>query len=143
MAQALAFLKHLELKRGNHIRTRNQRLAALRTFFTYLATRVPEMLHTAHQVMAIPTKRVPPPETQFLEREEMISLLRSLPREGRHAQRDRTLLTVLYNTGARAQEVADRAPRQMLHASRLALGEIDVEARDPDDFAAVLAQLRA
>jgi site-specific recombinase XerD len=107
MAQALAFLKHLEQKRGNHIRTRNQRLAALRTFFTYLATRVPEMLHTAHQVMAIPTKRVPPPETQFLEREEMISLLRSLPREGRHAQRDRTLFAVLYNTGARAQEVAD------------------------------------
>jgi site-specific recombinase XerD len=107
MAQALAFLKHLEQERGNHIRTRNQRLAALRTFFTYLATRVPEMLHTAHQVMAIPTKRVPPPETQFLEREEMISLLRSLPRQGRHALRDRTLLAVLYNTGARAQEVAD------------------------------------
>jgi len=107
MAQTLAFLKHLEQERSNHIRTRNQRLAALRTFFTYLATRVPEMLHTAHQVMAIPTKRVPPPETQFLEREEMVSLLKSLPRQGRHALRDRTLLTVLYNTGARAQEVAD------------------------------------
>jgi len=107
MAQTLAFLKHLEQERGNHIRTRNQRLAALRTFFTYLATRVPEMLHTGHQVTAIPTKRVPPPETQFLEREEMVSLLKGLPRQGRHALRDRTLLTVLYNTGARAQEVAD------------------------------------
>ena len=107
MARTLAFLKHLEQERGNHIRTRNQRLAALRTFFTYLATRVPEMLHTAHQVMAIPTKRVPPPETQFLEREEIVSLLKRLPRQGRHALRDRTLLLVLYNTGARAQEVAD------------------------------------
>ena len=107
MDRTLAFLKHLEQDRGNHIRTRNQRLAALRTFFTYLATRVPEMLHAAHQVMAIPTKRVPPPETQFLEREEIVSLLKRLPRTGRLALRDRTLFLVLYNTGARAQEVAD------------------------------------
>lgn len=107
MDRTLAFLKHLEVQRGNHIRTRNQRLAALRTFFTYLATRVPEMLYPAQQVRAIPTKRVPPPETQFLEREEIVTLLKRLPRQGRHALRDRTLLIVLYNTGARAQEVAD------------------------------------
>ena len=106
MDRTLAFLKHLEQERGNHIRTRNQRLAALRSFFTYLATRMPEMLHTAHQVTAIPTKRVPPPETQYLEREEVVSLLKRLPRQGRHALRDRTLILVLYNTGARAQEVA-------------------------------------
>ena len=107
MDRTLAFLKHLEQERGNHIRTRNQRLAALRSFFTYLATRMPEMLHTAHQVTAIPTKRVPPPETQYLEREEVVSLLKRLPRQGRHALRDRTLILVLYNTGARAQEVAE------------------------------------
>lgn len=107
MGITLAFLKHLEQERGNHIRTRNQRLAALRTFFIYLATRMPEMLHTAHQVMAIPTKRVPPPETQFLEREEVASLLKRLPRQGRYALRDRTLILFLYNTGARAQEVAE------------------------------------
>ena len=107
MVRTLAFLKHLEQERGNHVRTRNQRLAALRTFFAYLATRVPEMLHAAQQVMAIPTKRVPPPETQFLERQEVVSLLERLPRQGRHALRDRTLFLVLYNTGARAQEVAD------------------------------------
>jgi integrase/recombinase XerD len=103
----LAFLKHLEQERDNHIRTRNQRLAALRTFFTYLASRVPEMLHTAQQVLAIPTKRVPPPETQFLEREEIVFLLKRMPRQGRHALRDRTLILVLYNTGARAQEVVE------------------------------------
>lgn len=107
MKRVLAFLKHLEQERGNAIRTRNQRLAALRLFFTYLASRMPEMLHTAHQVTAIPTKRVPPPETQFLEREEITSLLRQLPRKGRHALRDRTLILLLYNTGARAQEMAD------------------------------------
>jgi integrase/recombinase XerD len=107
MECTLQFLKHLEQERGNHVRTRNQRLAALRTFFTYLAGRVPEMLHTAQQVLAIPTKRTPPPEIQFLEREEILSLLKRLPRQGRHALRDRTLLLFLYNTGARAQEVAE------------------------------------
>ncbi len=102
-----AFLKHLEDTRGNHIRTRNQRRAALGTFFAYLAGRCPELLHICQQVSAIPVKRAPPPETHFLEREEVAALLKRLPRHGRHALRDRTLLLFLYNTGARVQEVAD------------------------------------
>lgn len=103
----LAFLKHLEEVRGNHIRTRNQRLAALRTFFDYLGGRVPEMLDTCQRIASIPIKRTPPPETHFLEREEVSALLRSIPRRGRHCVRDRTLILFLYNTGARVQEVAD------------------------------------
>ena len=105
--QVLAFLKHLEQARGNAIRTRNQRRAALNTFFAYLALRVPEMLAPCQQVAAIPVKRTSPPDTHYLEREEVTALFRSLPREGRFALRDRTLLLFLYNTGARAQEVAD------------------------------------
>jgi site-specific recombinase XerD len=105
--QVLAFLKHLEQARGNAIRTRNQRRAALNTFFAYLALRVPEMLAACQQVAAIPVKRTSPPDTHYLEREEVTALFRSLPREGRFALRDRTLLLFLYNTGARAQEVAD------------------------------------
>ena len=103
----LAFLKHVEEARCNHIRTRNQRLAVLRTFFEYVATRTPEMLDTCQRVAAIPVKRVPPPETQFLDPEEITSVLRGLPRKGRHALRDRSLVLFLYNTGARVQEVAD------------------------------------
>jgi len=107
VGRVLAFLKHLEQDRGNHTRTRNQRLAALRSFFTYLATRMPEALDAAQQAMAIPIKRVSPHETQFLERDEIVSLLKRMPRQGRHALRDRTLILVLYNTGARVQEIAD------------------------------------
>ncbi len=103
----LAFLKHLEESRGNHIRTRNQRLAALGTFFRYVGSRVPEMLETCQRVAAIAVKRCPPPETNFLEREEVCSLFRSLPSKGRHHVRDRALLLLLYNTGARVQEVCD------------------------------------
>jgi len=105
--QVLAFLKHLEQARGNAVRTRNQRRAALNTFFAYLALRTPEMLAACQQVAAIPVKRTALPNTHYLEREEVTALFRSLPRQGRFALRDRALLLFLYNTGARAQEVAD------------------------------------
>ena len=106
-AQVLTFLQSLETDRKNHVRTRNQRLAAIRGFFDYLARRVPEMLKEAQSVAAIPTKRTAPAETFFLEREEMQSLFASLPSKGSSALRDRVLLLFLYNTGARVQEVAD------------------------------------
>jgi site-specific recombinase XerD len=105
--RVLAFLKHLEQERGNSVRTRNQRRAALNTFFVYLAVRAPEMLAVCQQVAAIPVKRTSLPETHYLEREEVTMLFRSLPRQGHLALRDRTLLLFLYNTGARVQEVAD------------------------------------
>jgi site-specific recombinase XerD len=113
----VAFLRYLEEDRGNHARTRNQRLAVIHTLFEYIATRSPEMLMICQQVAAIPAKRVPPPETRFLERDEIQRLLHQLPSEGRLALRDRTLILFLYNTGARVQEAAD------LRAGHLDLGE--------------------
>jgi len=105
--RVLAFLNELEAERHNHIRTRNQRLAALRTFFEYVVHRMPEGLKEAERITAIPMKRVAPPETCFLDRDEVQSLFASLPSSGWAAVRDRTLLLFLYNTGARVQEVAD------------------------------------
>lgn len=105
--RVLRFLRYLETERLNHIRTRNQRLACLHTFFEYLADRVPECLAVAERVAAIPMKRVPPPATWFLEREEVQALFAGLPARGAQARRDRALLMFLYNTGARVQEVAD------------------------------------
>lgn len=101
------FLTYLEQERGNHIRTRNQRLAALRSFFEYVATRAPEALPACSGIAGIPTKRVAPPETAFLERHEVATLFQGLPATGKRAGRDRALLLFLYNTGARAQEAAD------------------------------------
>jgi site-specific recombinase XerD len=101
------FLNVLEEARGNGVRSRNNRLAALRTFFEYLGRQLPERLLQAQQVMAIPTKRVQLPETFFLERDEIESVLAALPSKGSLALRDRALLLFLYNTGARVQEVAD------------------------------------
>ena len=118
--RVLGFLRYLEHDRGNHARTRNQRLAALHTLFGYIASREPQMLGTCQQVAAIPAKRAAPAETHFLERDEVEALFRSLPRKGRLALRDRALLLFLYNTGARVQETAD------LRAGHLDLGEYPV-----------------
>ncbi len=105
--QILAFLRYLDEQRGNQVSTRNQRLAVLHTLFEYIATREPQMLEVCQQVAAIPMKRTAPPQTHYLEREEVQALLHGLPRTGRLALRDHALLLFLYNTGARAQEVAD------------------------------------
>lgn len=114
----LRFLQHLEDARHNHRRTRNHRLAILHTFFEFLGRRVPEFLAVAQQVAEIPSKRVPPPETRFLDRDEIATLFRQLPTEGRFALRDRALLLMLYNSGGRVQEVAD------LRVEHLELGSL-------------------
>ena len=82
------------------------------------------MLAEAERVAAIPSKRVPPPATGYLERDQVEALFERLPEQGRFALRDRALLLFLYNTGARVQEVAelragnlefDDPPRVHLH----------------------------
>lgn len=105
--RALRFLQYLEVTRHHHRRTRNHRLTILHTFVECLARRVPECLAVAQQIAAIPSTRVPPPETRFLDRDEIATLFRQLPADGRFAHRDRALLLMLYNTGGRVQEIAD------------------------------------
>ncbi|MHC1744539.1 MAG: site-specific integrase [Syntrophobacteraceae bacterium] len=61
------FLGFLEQNRHNQVRTRNHRLAAIRSFFDYLAAREPRMLAEAQKVAATPVKRTPPPQTFYLE----------------------------------------------------------------------------
>jgi site-specific recombinase XerD len=106
------FLSTLEKERHNRVSSRNQRLAALRTFFEYLGVQAPELLLEAERVMAIPVKRTPPPATHFLERDEIQTLFAQLP-TSTYALRDRTLLLFLYNTGARVQEVAELCRRNL------------------------------
>ena len=101
------FLDSLETARGNHIRTRNNRLTAFRVFFEYVGTHNPERLIDAQRIVAIPIKRVQPPKTSYLERDEIEDILDRIPKEGRNVLRDRALLLFLYNTGARVQEAAD------------------------------------
>jgi hypothetical protein len=99
--RVLRFLHHLEVTRHNHRRTRNHRRTVVHAFFEFLARRVPECLAVAQQVAAIPVKRVPPPETRFLDRDVITTLFRQLPTEGRFALRDRApLARALQHRGA-------------------------------------------
>lgn len=111
--RVLGFLRELEQTRHNGISTRNQRLAALHTFYEYVGRRMPEMLHVCGQVAAIPMKRSALPETRFMARDEVQTLFDQLPDRGQLALRDRTLLLFLYNTGARVSEVADLRIEQL------------------------------
>jgi len=111
--RVLAFLRHLEQQRRNSITTRNQRLAALHTFFEFVARRDPDRLQECQQIAAIPVKRSAQPAMRSLTREEVQALFAGLPRNGGLTLRDRALLLFLYNTGARVQEVADLRIEQL------------------------------
>ena len=101
------FLSHLEIERGNHVRTCNQRLAGLHALFNYLAEAAPEIRAEAQKVAAIPRKKSPPSGIPYLERDELEALFAELSTHARIALRDRALLLFLFNTGARVQEAAD------------------------------------
>jgi site-specific recombinase XerD len=100
----LAFLDHLEQVRGNTVRSRNARLAAVRSFVRYASGEEPAALPIAQRVLAIPTKRHPKPMLGFLSREEMQAVLDAPSPTTRSGQRDRALFLTLYNTGARISE---------------------------------------
>jgi integrase/recombinase XerD len=101
----LAFLAHLEKVRKNAARSRNARLAAIRSFLKYAMHHDVAALETIQQVMAIPMKRFDRPMLGFLSREEMQAILEAPDTQSWTGQRDRVLFAVLYNTGARVSEL--------------------------------------
>jgi site-specific recombinase XerD len=101
----LAFLDHLEQARHNSIRSRNQRLAALRSFFRLVALREPAQVGQATQVLAIPVKRTDHQLVKALTRAEMEALLAAPDLTQWSGRRDHALLLTLYNSGARVSEI--------------------------------------
>lgn len=71
----LAFLDHLEKVRNNSIRSRNARLAALRSFLRYASLNDPQSLATIHRTLAIPMKRHSRQQVGFLLREEVQAII--------------------------------------------------------------------
>lgn len=103
----LAFLDDLETTHGNSTATRNNRLAALRTFMRYVAYQDPVLLPQCQRICALPTKRTEHKTMEYLEDQEIGALLKRVDLRSRHGFRDYALLLFLYNTGARVQEVVD------------------------------------
>ena len=99
------FLNHLETERGNDPRTRNTRLAAIRSFFRFVALHEPRYAALAQRVLAIPDKRYTRRPVAYLDRDEIEALLRAPNPRTRTGRRDRTLLLVAVQTGLRASEL--------------------------------------
>lgn len=100
----LAFLDHLEHERHNCVRSRNARLAALRSFLKFAAHRDPSSLQVIEHALGVPVKRFERPMFGFLSREEMLAVI-GTPDGSWIGQRDHVLLLLLYNSGARVSEI--------------------------------------
>ncbi len=103
----LAFLAYLERERKNGASTRNVRLSAIHALFRFVASRNPEHLDLAQRVLYIPFKRAAQRTIDYLEREEIDSVLKAIDRSTPLGSRDYVLLATMFNTGARVQEIAD------------------------------------
>jgi len=100
-----AFLDHLEHERGNTIRTRNARLAAVRALFRYAALRHPEHAATIGRVLAIPTKRHDQALVTFLTEPELQALLDAPDQTAWIGRRDHAMILLAAQTGLRASEL--------------------------------------
>ena len=109
--EVLAFLQHLEEERKICIGTRNCRLAAIRSFFAFVAQQEPQSIAQCAQIARIPTKKASRPAMCYLEADEIAAILKQPDRSNVEGQRDHALLALLYNTGARIQEALDLCPR--------------------------------
>jgi len=99
------FLDHLEKERNNCSRSRNVRLAAIHSFFAYVAFQEPSLCASAQRVLAIPGKRFKSKPIDFLTRSEIEALLEAPDQTTWAGRRDRTLLLVAVQTGLRVSEL--------------------------------------
>jgi site-specific recombinase XerD len=106
-ARVLAFLGWLETERGNSAATRNQRLAVIKSFARYSAVERPEFLDQAAQILAIKQKKTLATDMGYLTGEEVKALLAEPDPTTRRGLRDTVLLSTLYDTAARVQEICD------------------------------------
>jgi integrase/recombinase XerD len=100
-----AFLDHLEHERGNTIRTRNTRLAAIRSLFRYAALNHPEHAATIQRVLAVPTKRTDQALVTFLTDPELQALLDAPDQATWIGRRDHAMILLAAQTGLRASEL--------------------------------------
>ena len=99
------FLAHLETDRGNSPRTRNARLAAIKSFMHFVEYRVPALLEQIREILAIPTKKTDQPLIAYLTMPEIQALLNAPDVQTRYGIRDRAMLHVCFAAGLRVSEL--------------------------------------
>lgn len=103
----LGFLEWLEKDRNNSVSTRNQRLACIHGFYRYMQFEDPVDLLSYQQILSIPIKKMPAPTIAHLTPDALKLILAQPALMKVYGRRDLTLLSVLYDTGARVQELVD------------------------------------
>jgi site-specific recombinase XerD len=111
--QVLEFLLDIEQVRKSSIGTRNCRLAALHSFFSFVASREPLAAAQCAAILRIPNKKTAKRELAGLDDDEINAILAQPNRSKIEGQRDYVLLALLYNTGARIQEALDLSPHSV------------------------------
>ena len=102
-----AFLDYLERERRSAPTTRNHRLGALHAFFRYLQSEEPQRLLQCQKILAIAQRRHARPTVGYLSKEDLAEILAQPDLRKRGGRRDAVLLSILYDTGARVQELID------------------------------------
>jgi len=103
--QIIKFLQHLEDFRKNSASTRNVRLAAIHAFFRFVAEKIPSQIEHCQRILAIPFKQARTRPIEYLEYEEIQSVLSTIDRSKNDGRRDYALIVTMFNTGARVQEL--------------------------------------
>jgi site-specific recombinase XerD len=118
-----AFLRNLQETRNSGPATLNQRLAAIHSLSHFISLHCPELVQWCGEIRAIQGKKAPRQSLSYFEKDEMDALLAAPDRSSDQGRRDHVVLMFLYNTGARADEVA-----------HVRIGDLDLGAmpdRDP------------
>lgn len=102
-----SFLNSIEKNRENSVSTRNQRLAVIKTFVAYLLAQDIRRGNQLEKISLIPMKRAPYKPVVYLTDDEMRTLLDSVDQTTPQGIRDYAILLMLYNSGARVQEICD------------------------------------
>ncbi len=101
------YLNWLEQDCNNSINTRNQRLAAIHSLFRYIQMQSPEHMFQCQQILGIPYKKAEKHPVGYLSEDETKSLLSMPDTSTKKGRRDQAILTLLYDSGARVQELVD------------------------------------
>jgi len=108
------FLDYLEKEKNNSIRTRNQRLAAIHSFYTYIQKRELSYYELCANILNIQFKKFPKKSISYFSLEEIEILLKSPNTEKKYGFRDYVLLMYIYETASRGQEVCDLTLQQLI-----------------------------
>lgn len=108
------FLAHVEDQRRNSARSRNARLAAIRSFFRFVAMSEPAYMHHCQRILSMSSKRYVRRTVEFLDRAEMDALLAAPDRSTWVGRRDHTILTMALQTGLRVSEIINLRRRDIV-----------------------------